>query len=795
MAATATTTSVDNTETAAIFSRWKSEIDFAQKDKDYISWLERCDKIVNRYRDKRVDSVSQTQRRFNVLWSNVQTLLPAVYGKMPKPIVERRWMDRDPAARLASTILERTCSFQMEVGYYNASVSKAVLDYLLPGMGQVWVRYEPQFEAVEGKDENASVERQEGGESGMTGEEVAEEGDGTPYERLAYERTCIDYVYFKDFLWGPARTWREVPWVAKRTWQTHSEIAEHFYAGDLDEAKKISLDYTPERMRKTDGVEDKSVSFSKKAEIWEIWNKPDRTVYFIAPSTPDVVLKKEANPLLKLEDFWPCPEPLFTTLTNDSLIPVPDYVEYQDQAMELDDLTNRISMITQAVRANGVYDSSIPALARLMQEGTDNKLIPVDQWAMFAEKGGMKGAVDLLPMQEIIEVLLRLYEARAQVKTDLYEITGISDIVRGQAGSGAAKTATEQRIKGQFASLRLQDRQDDVARFCCSILRIMAEIIAEQFSPESLMQMSGFTQTMQDEVRKAVAKVQPPQMPQPQEGQPPPPPEVAQQMQQQAMMQFQQAQQQAADQAMQEQQQLFGRALEILRSDKLRGFRIDIETDSTIMADAEADKSSAIELFTATTQGIQAMETILPAAPELLEPLGAILLNAFRKFRVGRSMESGLEESLDKIRERLAESAKNPPPNPDQVKAEAEMAKQQAETQRANEQHQMDMQQAQADFQLEQQKGALQLDLQRQKNQMEIEKARADLQIEREKLQLERDKLGMQAVAAEHDAAIQAEGQSQKLDAQRQQHELSLEVMDAKASAAQEAAQAKPEAK
>lgn len=781
-----------------IFARWKGELDLAQKDEKYKEWLDRSEKIVKRYRDERKYG-QLGQRKFNILWSNVQTLQPAVYGKMPKPIVERRFMDRDPAARLASTILERCLSFQMEVGYYHQSTSRCVLDYLLPGMGQTWLRYEPQFEAAEEAEENAEVER----EVGKSAEDVEEDGDGVPYQKLAYERVCIDYVYYRDFLWGPARNWQEVPWVGKRCWMTHSEIAEKFYDDDLQKAKQIVLDYTPDRM-KDRNEDDKTLSFFKKAEIWEFWNKADRTVYIIAPGTPGVVIKQEKNPVLDLEGFWPCPEPLFTTQSNDTIVPVPDFVEYQDQAMELDDLTNRISVITTAVRANGVYDSSVPALARLLQEGTDNKLIPVDQWAMFAEKGGMKGAVDLLPMQEIIEVLIRLYEARAQVKTDLYEITGISDIVRGQS-SGGAKTATEQRIKGQFGSMRLNSRQEAVARFCRDTLRIDAEIISEMFSDQSLIEMSGYDQTVKEEVRKAVEQVPPP----------PPPEQIAQQIEQQAQqsgmpvdpmlmqgaiqqavqqsqMAYQQAQQQAEQQATEKAMAEFQAAVAILRSDKLRGFRVDIETDSTIAADAEADKASAVELFQGTMMGIQAIAPVAAAAPELVEPLGDLLMFTYRRFRVGRSMESKLEEALVKVGERLEQMAANPPPNPDQIKADAEKEKQAAETQRAAEEHDMRMKELEA-----------KLEADRQAHAMKLEELQAKLDYQEKDLAMKERGMMIKAAGEERSAEIKAEGQEMDLVAQREtndmqreanEHKFSLDeqTREAKAQAAQAAAKAKP---
>lgn len=746
---------------AEIYSRWKSAIDFALKEKKYVDWLTRSDKIVKRYRDERDNPSAIARRRMNILWSNVQTLLPAIYGKMPKPIVERRFMDRDPAARLASTILERCLSVQMEAGYFHQATAQCVLDYLLPGGGFAWVRYEPKFEASEEAQENKEVQSRE-----RTAEEIEEDGDGAPYEKLAYEKVCVDYVYYRDFLWGSARFWNEVPWVARRSWLTRSEIAEKFYGGDLAKANMITLDYTPERLRDDQGRYNSAApSFFKKAEIWEIWNKADQTVYFIAPGTPDVVLRKEANPILKLEGFWPCPPPLFATQTNDTVVPVPDYVEYQDQAMELDDLTARISALTTALRANGVYDASVPALARLLQDGQDNKLVPVEQWAQFAEKGGIPGAISLVPIKEIADVLIGLYNARAQVKADMFEVNGLSDIVRGQGASTGAKTATEQRIKGQFASMRLEDRRSAVARFCRDTLCIMAEVISEMFSDEILLEMSGVNLMIEDDVRKAVEAV--PQPPQPQQD-PNMPPEQMQMMQQQAMAMYQQAQQMAAQQAQQKGMAEFQQALQILRSDKLRGFRVDIETDSTIAADAQEDKQAATELVTATLTGLQAAQETLVAAPELVKPIGDLLMFAYRRFRVGRTVEASFEDAFEQLNERI-ESMKNqpPPPNPEQVKAEAEMAKQKAESERAAQNHQMDMQAKQADFALQQ-----------QKNDMEIARMREELEIERQRLDLEREKLRIQQSSIILKANVDAQKTAMQSEADERSHALAMEEAD-----------------
>ena len=101
---------------------------------------------------------------------------------------------------------------------------------------------------------------------------------------------------------------------------------------------------------------------------------------------------------LHLEGFFPCPCPLNATMTNDTLIPVPDYAEAQDQYMQIDDLTKRIDILTNACKVRGVYDAAAQGVKRVFEEGQEPDLIPIDSWAMFAEKGGLKGAMDWVPI-------------------------------------------------------------------------------------------------------------------------------------------------------------------------------------------------------------------------------------------------------------------------------------------------------------------------------------------------------------------------------------------------------------
>lgn len=682
----------DIDEQAKEWRRWDAELGYALKDEKYKKWLLQSEKIIKRYRDERKDQTAEYgKRRYNILWSNVQTLGPAVYGKMPKPIAERRFLDRDPAARLASLLLERPINFMMETCGFHEATDKAVLDYLLPGLGQIWLRYEPEFESEEILQANTKAADAQAGDSPDASEE---DGSGEPVEKLKYERVCFDYVYFRDFLWGPSRSWCEVPWVARRSWLDKTEAKQQF--GEEIAAKMVFGD--PKNRDWSVNNDQLQLGKSKKAEVWEIWNKPDRCVYFISHDTPDLILKEVDDDPLKLAGFWPCPEPLFTTQTNDTLVPVPDYIEYQDQASELDTLTQRIAVVTTAIRANGTYNGQFPALRRLFEDGQDNKLIPVDDWAAFAEKGGLEGAISLVPMDMLIKVLTELYAARDKVKEDIYEITGMSDIIRGATDPN--ETMGAQKIKARFASGRLGARQKKIAIFCADLVKLAAEIVAEVFSPETIRQMSGLAQMDADAIEQAVKAVKPPQIPQAQPGQPPDP-----MAQQQMQMQFQRMQQQAEQQTKAERAAQFAAAMKLLHDEKLRGFRVEIETDSTLADDMDEDRTDATEFVSSTLQALESAQPLISAAPELAKPIGEMLLWALRKFRVGRTLEAAFEDAIDKLEARIeAMKDQPPPPSPEMIQAQADMQVAQAKAGEAQTNAQAEAGRAQADIQLSQAK-------------------------------------------------------------------------------------------
>ena len=461
--------------------KWQDEL--KRYSEAYEKFTERGEKIVKRYRDERKDA-DNIEARFNILWSNVRTLKPAIYSKTPKPEVSRRFKDNNPVARTASTILERALSFEIkQFGDFHSAMSNCVEDRLLSGRGTAWIRYEPITEVVE-EPPQLTDDVEIGDEVNETDAENPLAGEeAEPLERITSETSPVDYVYWKDFAHLPARTWEEVTWVGRRVYLGLEEGVERFG----EDFRQVPLTMSPDEKDK----EKHSTKELKKAEVWEIWCKPSKKVYWIATHY-DYILDERDDPL-DIEQFFPCPKPVYATITTGSLVPVADFVLYQDQADEIDILTSRIQHLTKAMKVMGIYAADEASLGRLLKEGNDAVMIPVTNWQAFMEKGGLSQAVQFMPLADVAQALQQLYMARDSCKQIIYEVTGISDIVRG--ASQASETATAQQIKSQFASIRLNDLKDDVARFARDILRMKSEVMCSKYQPQSLLDASGVMYT------------------------------------------------------------------------------------------------------------------------------------------------------------------------------------------------------------------------------------------------------------------------------------------------------------
>ncbi|KPH10282.1 hypothetical protein CO657_03895 [Rhizobium acidisoli] len=627
-------------DTAKVGAHWQQELERARR--YFKSWHDRCVKIEKIYLDQQSDQTSAAKRRFPMLWANTSVLQPAVYARVPQPVVERRFKDAQPVARIASELVERNLAYTGDEADIDSIMRAVRDDFLLCARGTVWLRYEADFEPLD-----MGVQPSDPAAAHNLSESLPGEIGGAPPEAISDERVCIDYVHWSDFLHSPARRWKDVTWVARRVPMTDEEMEKRFGAEAM-------------ASRAAEGTAgNKAASQAERLEnegkthVWEIWCKSENYTVWIADGSP--VALEVSEPPLDLTHFWPCPRPAYGTMSTSSLIPVPDYVYYQQQCDEIDLLTKRINKLTDQLRLKVFYPSGdgavSPAIEKAMRPENDMVMVPIPEWAAFTDKGGSK-AIVTLPIDEVQKVIVACMQARKQLIEDVYQITGISDIVRGD--TQASETATAQRIKSQWGSIRIRDRQAELARFARDIIRLAGEIICDQFQPETLMLVSGIrlpsmAEKQQVQMQMQMAAQQAAMRAQ-QMGQPaPPPPEMPPQLQQ--MMG----------------QPTIDEVVQLLRNDSIRGFQIEIETDSTIEPDEDAEKQRRMEFVQMVGGFMQQAGAMAQQSPMLVPVMVETLLFAARGFRAGRQLESTLEQVGAQLSQAAAAPKPEPQPSPGEM--------------------------------------------------------------------------------------------------------------------------------
>ena len=469
---------------AEVVSRWLRELEAS--DKHEANWRERAEKVSKLYADEReraiTEEVNSGLKRFNILFANTEVTRGALYSQCPTPDIRRRFLDKDPVGRVGASVLTRSVSAQIAYTHggddFDAVLKACVFDMSLPGRGVARIKYVPTINSYQQR-----VDIQAPAEGAVPPDDV--EQDDTGYFRMEQvdevvnECVEVDYVEWTMFRYSPAKRWKKVRWVAFGELLTRDDLIKQF--GEKI-GTAVNMKWMPKGMEDTD--ENK---IFKRALVWTIWNKTQRRVIVVTEGYKDAPLKEQDDPL-KLEGFFPMPPPLYDIQRTDSLVPVPEYVVYQDHAMQLDAIEERIAALTDALRYRGVRDASIEELEDLATAG-DNKFVPVKDYRQFMEKGGLAQAFQPLDISDLAAVILELVKQADAKKQQIYEIIGLSDIMRG--ATKATETLGAQEIKNQWGSIRLGPRQAEVQRFARDLVRLMAEVIAEHFSPKSLQTMTG----------------------------------------------------------------------------------------------------------------------------------------------------------------------------------------------------------------------------------------------------------------------------------------------------------------
>ena len=573
---------------------YERELSAAKKELE--RWQDTAQRVVKRYlggKTTNANSVADDGGVFNLFWSNVNILKAALYAKQPRADVSRRHKDAsDDIARVGGLMLERILNLDMDSrsSDFDSALRNVIEDRLVPGMGQMWLRYDPTF--VKQTTEPVVDPR--------TGVTLAEGGE---HEVIGDEHVATDYVYWRDFLYSPCRTWREVRWVARGVWMTRAQLKEKF-GNDL--GSKVPLQ-SPRGAKNASLPENDPWS---KAQVWEIWSKDDRYVCWKVIGF-DKLLGEQPDPL-GLTDFFPCPKPLMANVTTSGFVPKADYQMLRDQYVELDVVTARISLLEDAIRVAGVYDKSSAQLQQLISNRIQNVMIPADNWALFAEKGGIKGAVDWFPLDQVISALDKLREVKRSLMADLYELTGLSDIMRG--ATVASETATAQQLKAQYGSVRMQYMQGELAEFVQTALTIKAEIMSAHFQSETLIRRSLIDKT--------------------------PDAQYAEQ------------------------------AVELLRDKRMAIYSLAVDPDTMAMVDYAAEQEARTSCITAMGQFMQAVWPLVQQKPESTPFILQVMQWFLAGFKAGKQIEGVLDQAITMMSNQQQQP---PPPDPAEKKANADV--------------------------------------------------------------------------------------------------------------------------
>lgn len=658
---------------------WQKEMDACEKRLRH--YKKQGVQVVSRYLDDRQGQMdlsydaSRGGATLNLFHKNISTTLAMLYGNTPSVEVSREHSDPDDdIARVASLMFQRMLENDIEPsGEDLSTVLKASLqDRLLPGMGTARVRYEVMTTT------ETTLNPQT-----MQMEEI---------EVLDYENACIDYVHWQDVCWGWGRTWKEIPWWAFRSWMTKDEVIERF-----GEQIAKNIEY---KNQTADGNSKSSSSSNpeqkdniQKAEIWEIWEKKNKKVYWFSQGA-DLILDMRDDPL-ELNGFWPMPRPMVANPTTTMFLPKADFLFAQDLYNEIDELQGRIAVITRAIKVVGVYDKAAgDSAGRMLKEGIENDLIPVDNWAMFAEKGGLQGVIQWFPVQEIVGVLQTLQAVQQTKVEQLYEITGMSDIMRG-ANTDQYTSGGTQAIKAKMGSIGIQALQEEFARFASDLEGLKAEIISKHFSKETIVIQSnaGFLPEY-DKLKVAPA-------------------------------------------------------LDLMQSQDIK-WRVQIRPESIAMIDYAQIQSERSDFLMAMSQYIQAASGAAQAIPGSLPILMELMKWSLAGYKGAEYLEGTLDHAIDIAKKSpLGEENKGPSPEQmkmqiEQMKLEGAQIKQQGELAKIQAKAQADMQTQQMKIQGEMQK--MQMDSDRD---MSLE----DQQTQNRLMEIARE---MQASMSEIQANMQA---------------------------------------
>ena len=596
-----------------------------ESEEAFATWNDHCDNIDKQYASLSRLSSMNRDKQFQMFWANCEVIKPSIYAKRPEPVVVPKFKDKRPVYQAASEIAERCAVVAFDITHINELMLLIRDDLAMASRGVAWCRYE----------------------SGGRG-------------RYDHEKVCIDFKNRRDFLHSISRNWTEVTWVAAASYLTRSQARKRFRKTSGDEYQRA--EYEVDRDSKEVGGSDNR----ERAKFWEIWHRGQRRVVWVAKGCEKIL--DEDEPHLDLANFFPCPKPAYGTVQRGSLVPVPDILQYKDQLDEVNLLTGRIHALSEALEAKGFYPAGGAEIGDAVQTAITTHtpgqmLVPIANWAAF---GSTKEVIVWLPIDMIATTITALVALRKQVIEDIYQIMGLADIMRGQTDPD--ETLGAQQMKSDYGSKRIKDKQAEMVRIARDLVEIVLEIITEKFDDTTIIEMSQTelptTKMVQQKIEEVMKQMQAQQQQMLQISQNPQVQQLAQQQPDMAKQAMEQAQK-AQDAAIQTINQLkekptIQQVLAFLKNNRAKSFVLDIETDSTIMVDENAEKQRRTEFVGMLATLLPQLAAMIQGEPKVAPFCGEVIKFSTAPYRAGRSLDGAIEELTELMKQKGAQPQPDP---------------------------------------------------------------------------------------------------------------------------------------
>jgi len=725
---------------------WKAQI--TQSESRRRKFIETSEESIRVYNaQKQVGILNDAERRLNVWWYCINTLLPAYYSSTPRAEVNLRKRTGGIPYELGSVILERNTQFVMDTHFDFDKVGyNAALQFLLTGQGVLWARYAAKFETVL---EEMAVIRDpsgwliDGSGRPYTGDtDILQAGEGNiliasiEVEKKIKEKAVLDVIQYNDYNCSDARTEDEIEWQSRRAFLDRDQ-AEQLFGRDV--ADDLIYDSFPEVMKKD--LARKEDKYEGKAELHEIWCEATNKVYWLQKTGENAIIES-SEPPTKFERFYPC-SVISQSTDPDSVVPVSDYAHVRDQILEVERLTTRIHAVTQAIRTNFLYDAAMGPTVEQLFAG-DLKGTPIINWPSYKGRGGLQAGVEFYPVEPFVNALNVLQGARGAALQQLYETLKVSDLLRGT--SEQYKSATANRLESQWSSLGLVVRQNMFSKFISDAISNLGTIIAEQFEPETILEIGDADALIEPTIYIPPPPPAPPMPEMGPEGMPPgdtgmmppmapPPPPAPDPLQLIDDMK----------------QQIIG----LLRDNKKRSYRIQIATDSMIAIDQQQQQRDGAMLIQQAGQFFDQMRGLVDQYPPLLDFSISLFQNMIKTMKGGKELDGIFTKAMQQVGEiakAKEEAAKQPPPpDPTTLEVQGRLQIAQVESQAKLQVMQMEMQDKATKNQLAYQDQQLKMQRDQLSAQLDIQKQQTDEYYKQQELGLQQQEIQVKQSAVQVD--------------------------------------------